>query len=385
MTHSPSSGLAAVSTALLAMSRHLEVRDVLKTIVVSARELLDAEYAALGVPDDHGGFAQFVVDGVSEEQWKAIGPLPRQHGILAAMLRDEQVERLDDVREDPRFGGWPSAHPDMSDFLGMPVRDGDETLAALFLANKRCPDRTPGDAKGCAFTEEDADLLAILAQHAAIALTNARLYERSRELTISEERARLAHELHDAVSQKLFSLRLTAQAAATLVDRDPARAKDELQQIVTLAAEASDELGAAVIELRPAALDEDGLVNTLRAHIKVLDRAHAARVTFDTCGVRALPSAQEEALLRVAQEALHNALRHSAGDRVDVSLVRRGQGAVLSVTDNGKGFEPRTVRRAGRHLGLVSMRDRASGAGGRLTVQSAPGQGTTIEMEVPGG
>ena len=66
-------------------------------------------------------------------------------------------------------------------------------------------------------------------------------------------------------------------------------------------------------------------------------------------------------------------------------LVRRGQGAVLSVTDNGKGFDPRTVRRAGRHLGLVSMRDRASGVGGRLTVQSAPGKGTTIEMEVPGG
>src|SRR5207244_12233721 len=82
----PGSGLAAVSAALLAMSRHLEVRDVLQTIVVSARELLNAEYAALGVPDDHGGFAQFVVDGVREEQWKAIGPLPRQHGLLAAIL-----------------------------------------------------------------------------------------------------------------------------------------------------------------------------------------------------------------------------------------------------------------------------------------------------------
>ncbi|MEV8411619.1 ATP-binding protein, partial [Streptomyces niveus] len=99
----------------------------------------------------------------------------------------------------------------------------------------------------------------------------------------------------------------------------------------------------------------------------------------------ALPAAQEEAMLRVAQEALHNALRHSGADRVDVSIAPRGQGAVLSVTDNGKGFEPRTVRRAGRHLGLVSMRDRSSGVGGRLTVQSAPGQGTTIEMEVPGG
>ncbi|MGP4001906.1 GAF domain-containing sensor histidine kinase [Streptomyces sp. 8N706] len=377
----PGSGLAAVSAALLAMSRHLEVRDVLHTIVASARELLDAEYAALGVPDDHGGFAQFVVDGVTDEQWKAIGPLPRQHGILAAMLQEATPQRLADVRKDPRFEGWPSAHPDMSDFLGLPIADGDEVLGALFLANKTCP-KPEGS---CGFTEEDEAILRILAQHAAIALTNARLYERSRELTIAGERARLAHELHDAVAQKLFSLRLTAQAAAALVDRDPARAKGELQQVADLAAEAADELRAAVVELRPAALDEDGLVATLRTQIQVLDRAHAARVSFSSQSVRALPAAQEEAVLRVAQEALHNALRHSAAAEVEVSLTRQGQGALLTVADDGRGFDPSAVRRAGRHLGLVSMRDRASGVGGRLTVESAPGKGTVIEMEVPGG
>lgn len=381
MTNGPRSGLAAVSTALLAMSRHLEVRDVLQTIVVSARELLDAEYAALGVPDDHGGFAQFVVAGIDDEEWKAIGPLPRQHGILAAMLREATPQRLGDVRKDPRFEGWPSAHPDMSDFIGMPVADGDEILGALFLANKKCP-KPEG---GCAFTAEDEELLGMLAQHAAIALTNARLYERSRELTIAGERARLAHELHDAVSQKLFSLRLTAQAATALVDRDPARAKGELHEVARLAAEAADELRAAVVELRPAGLDEDGLVATLRTQVKVLDRAHTARVTFAACGVRALPAAQEEALLRVAQEALHNALRHSGATAVDVTLDRVGQGAALRVADDGRGFDPSAVRRAGRHLGLVSMRDRASGVGGTLTVVSEPGKGTTIEMEVPGG
>ncbi|MEV6174744.1 GAF domain-containing sensor histidine kinase [Streptomyces sp. NPDC051954] len=392
MSQGPRSGLAAVSSALLAMSRHLEVRDVLKTIVASARELLDAQYAALGVPDDHGGFAQFVVDGVSDEQWKAIGPLPRQHGILASMLQEAKVERLADVRKDRRFEGWPSAHPDLVDFLGLPIRDGDEVIGALFLANKLrsveghpphppCP-KPDG---GCGFTEDDEELLAILAQHAAIALTNARLYERSRELTIAEERSRLAHELHDAVSQKLFSLRLTAQAAAALVDRDPSRAKGELHQVALLAAEAADELRAAVVELRPAALDEDGLVNTLRTQVQVLDRAHTARVTFAGRGVRALPAAQEEAVLRVAQEALHNALRHSGAQHVDVTLDRHGSGAVLRVMDDGSGFDPQSIRRAGRHLGLVSMRDRASGAGGSLTVESAPGKGTKIEMEVPGG
>ncbi|MCX4517422.1 GAF domain-containing sensor histidine kinase [Streptomyces anulatus] len=381
MSHRPPSGLAAVSAALLSMSRHLEVGDVLKTIVASARELLDAQYAALGVPDDHGGFAQFVVDGVSDEQWKAIGPLPRQHGILAAMLHQAKPERLADVRKDPRFEGWPDAHPDMSDFLGLPITDGDEIIGALFLANKLCP-KPEG---GCGFTAEDEELLSILAQHAAIALTNARLYERSRELTIAEERSRLAHELHDAVSQKLFSLRLTAQAATALVDRDPARAKGELQQVAALAAEAVDELRAAVVELRPAALDEDGLIATLRTQIQVLDRAHAAEVAFGSCGVRALPAAQEEALLRVAQEALHNALRHSGAEHVSVTLARRGTDTVLRVTDDGCGFDPTAVRRAGRHLGLVSMRHRANSVGGRLTVASEPGKGATIEMEVPGG
>ncbi|NSC20923.1 GAF domain-containing sensor histidine kinase [Streptomyces albus subsp. chlorinus] len=386
----PRSGLAAVSAALLAMNRRLEVRDVLQTIVASARDLLDAEYAALGVPDDHGGFAQFVVAGVSDEQWKAIGPLPRQHGILAAMLHDATPQRLADVRKDPRFGGWPAAHPMMADFLGMPIADGEQVLGALFLANKRCgpgerPKRPASQERPCAFTEDDEELLRLLAQHAALALTNARLYERSRELTIAEERTRIGHELHDAVAQKLFSLRLTAQAATALVDRDPARAKAELHEVARLSREAADELRAAVVELRPAALDEDGLVATLRTQAQVLNRAHSAEVDFVCDGVRALPAAQEEALLRVAQEALHNALRHADASHVRVALTRRGTAAVLTVTDDGTGFDPGAVRSAGRHLGLVSMRDRASGVGGTLTVRSEPGKGTVVEMEVPGG
>jgi signal transduction histidine kinase len=379
----PRGGIEAVSAAILAMNRRVEVREVLQTIVASARELLGAEYAALGVPDDHGGFAQFVVDGVSDEQWKAIGPLPRQHGVLAAMLHEAAPQRLTDVRDFESFAGWPRAHPLMKDFIGMPVVDGDEILGAIFLANKTCP-RQPAAVSG-GFTQEDEDLLRILADHAAIALTNARLHERSRELTLAGERARIAHELHDAVSQKLFSLRLTAQAAAALVDADPARAKEEIRQVTALAAEAAEELRAVVVELRPAALDEDGLIATLRTQADVLDRVHSAGVTFHCSQVRALPAAQEEALLRVAQEATHNALRHAKAGAVSVTLEGRGKGARLRIRDNGRGFDPTAVRRAGRHLGLVSMRDRAHAVGGRLTVQSEPGAGTVIEMEVPGG
>ncbi|MFJ8434410.1 GAF domain-containing sensor histidine kinase [Kitasatospora sp. NPDC094019] len=364
------------------MSRHLEVREVLRRITASARRLLGAEYAALGVPDDHGGFAQFVVDGVTDEQWRAIGPLPRQHGVLAAMLHETGPIRLDDVRRAPAFGGWPEAHPELGAFLGMPIVDADhdedepEVLGVIYLADKR---------GGGGFTDHDEELLRILAAHAALALTNARLYERSRELTLAGERARIAHDLHDAVSQKLFSLRLTAKAAAKLVDRDPARARAELAEVARLAAEAADELRAVVVELRPAALEEDGLSATLASQVQVLDRAHSADIAFAADRVRALPQAQEAALLRVAQEALHNALRHSGAGRVTVTLAGTpGRGAVLRVSDNGRGFDPGAVRRAGRHLGLASMRDRAAAVGGRLTLDSAPGTGTIVEMEVPG-
>ncbi|MGW4651785.1 GAF domain-containing sensor histidine kinase [Kitasatospora sp. NPDC004289] len=368
------SGIEAVSSAVLAMSRHLEVREVLRRITAEARALLGAEYAALGVPDDHGGFAQFVVDGVSDEQWKAIGPLPRQHGVLAAMLHRMEPTRLADVRHAPDFEGWPSAHPDMKDFLGVPIVDGTEILGAVFLANKEG-----------GFTAHDEELLRILAAHAAIALGNARLYERSRELTLAGERARIAHDLHDAVSQKLFSLRLTAKAAAKLVDRDPDRARAELAEVARLAAEAADELRTVVVELRPAALDEDGLVPTLASQVQVLDRAHTASVLFTADGVRALPPAQEAAVLRVAQEALHNALRHSGAGAVEVTLTGTpSRGARLRVADDGQGFDPDAVRRAGRHLGLVSMRDRAAAVGGTLSLESAPGRGTVIELEVPG-
>jgi signal transduction histidine kinase len=381
-------GIEAISSAVLAMSRHLEVREVLQRIVSSARTLVGAEYAALGVPDDHGGFAQFVVDGVSEAQWRAIGPLPRQHGILFAMLHEQDPTRLDDVRADERFGGWPSAHPDMHAFLGVPIQDGDEILGALFLANKHSLANPVGRER---FTAHDEELLRILAAHAALALVNARLYERSRELTLVGERARIAHELHDAVSQKLFSLRLTAQAAAALVDRDPARARAELAEVSRLAAEAAEELRSVVVELRPAALDEDGLLPTLASQVEVLNRAHTASVVFAHDRVAALPAAQEEAVLRVAQEALHNALRHSGAKAVAVELRSApgpngsGRGARLRVTDDGKGFDPDSTRRAGRHLGLVSMRDRATNVGGALHIESSPGAGTVVELEVPGG
>jgi signal transduction histidine kinase len=264
----------------------------------------------------------------------------------------------------------------MTDFLGMPIVDGAEILGELFLANKQ----------GGAFDAGDEELLQLLAGHAAIAIVNARLYERGRELSIVQERQRIARELHDAVTQKLFSLRLTADAAAALVGRDPARAAAELDVVRRLAAEATAELKAVVVGLRPADLAGDGLVAALRGQAELLDRVHAARVTFAADAIPRLTPAREEAAYRVAQEALHNALRHAAAALVAVELRRRGPGVVLTVTDDGRGFDALGAPAGGAQprLGLASMRERARAVGARLGVRSDPGAGTVVTLEVPG-
>jgi signal transduction histidine kinase len=369
--------LYEVSKAVLAVARQLSVHEVLQVIVESATTLADARYGAIGVPDDDGGFAEFVVSGISEKQRAAIGPLPRQHGMLAAMLADEKPQRLDDVREDPRFGWWPKAHPVLADFLGVPIRDDEGILGIIYLANKR----GSGDQAAGGFTEDDEELLTLFAAHAAIALTNARLYERERELTVVRERTRLARELHDAVAQKLFGIRLGIRTSSSLVPRDPDRAVAELERVQAQVAEALSELRAVIVELRPAQLADDGLMESLRKHITVLDRVYGPRVVFDpgeycVCG---LSPAGEATVFRIAQEALHNALRHAGAYEIRVGIRRRDGLLTLEVRDDGRGFDPD----APRGLGLDSMRERAGAVGARLNVESAPGTGTRVRLEVP--
>jgi signal transduction histidine kinase len=380
--------LHAVSTAVLAVTRHLSVHEVFQVIVRAAAQLLDARYGALGVPDDEGSFAEFVVEGVSAEEWKAIGPLPRQHGMLGVMLRDGTAQRLTDIREAPEFEGFPDAHPVLKDFLGVPIRDGDQVLGIIFLANKRPPSPRPADPGPSpvgGFTEADQELLTLFAAHAAIALTNARLYERGRELTVMEERTRLARELHDAVAQKLFSLRLTAQAATALAGRDPERAVAELGQVERLAREALAELRSVIFELRPAELTEDGLVASLRKHVDVLDRVYDARLAFTADLDVPLSDDREAVIFRIAQEALHNALRHASARSISVRLARSGGNVVLEIADDGSGFDgANTAENGGRDgLGLMSMQDRATSVDGSLTIDSRRGDGTIVRLEVP--
>lgn len=385
MTASEPTGSASEATSLLhevsaavgAITRHLSVHQVLEVIVSSARRLVGADYAAIGIPDDEGGFAEFITDGIGEEQRLEIGPLPRQHGMLAAILTESEPIRLDDLRRDPRFQWWPKAHPTMAALLGVPILDcgpadgtGAEcsrTIGIVVLTN---------DLGKPGFSEADTELIELLASHAAIAITNARLYERSRELTVVEERNRLARELHDAVMQRLFSLRLSARAARKLAPTDPEAAARRLGEVETLAAEAIAELRAVIVELRPADLDAHGLVETLRRHVTLLDRLHDTEVTFEIRSPVDLSRDGEVEVLRLVQEALSNAFRHARARHVAVTVETER----ITIADDGDGFD--AAEAATRGLGLLSLRERAKALGGELVLKTAPGEGTVVTLEL---
>lgn len=364
-----------MSDAVLAIAAELSVEPILQRLVDTARELVDARYAALGVPDGEGAFAEFITSGMSDELIADLGPLPRTHGLLGAMLEAAPSYRTADVRRDPRFRGWwPAAHPQMRSFLGVPIVARSGVVGAFYLTDKEGADE---------FSPEDQQLIEMLAAHAAIAIEKARLYERSRELSIVEERNRLARDLHDAVAQKLFGLSLTAEAAATLVDRDPIAAKEQLVRLRELAAEAMDELRALIFELRPPAVETEGLATALRKHVDVLRRVERREIGLELDGEPELPPEAASEVLRIAQEALQNALRHARAEHVAVHLEVHDGRILLTVADDGAGFDPAAPLLRARRLGLTSMEERARTLGATLAIDAAPGEGTTIRLEVP--
>jgi signal transduction histidine kinase len=369
--------LKAVSDAVLAVAAQLSVDEVLQELVHSARELAGARYAALGIPDGAGGFRRFLVSGMSDELIESLGPLPRTHGMLGAMLESPPPFRTTDIQRDPRFKGWwPPGHPDMHSFLGVPIANSTGVLGAFYLTEKE---------DGREFDESDEQLIELLAAHAAIAITNARLYERSRELSIVSERNRLALELHDVVSQKLFSVILTAESAGTLLDRDPpdaTAARAQVLRLQALAREALDELRSLILGLRPPEFERDGLAGALRKEVAMLERVHGVPIGLDIDDQVDGDTDRCLGVLRIAHEAIHNALRHARPEQVTVALAQDNGTLTVEVHDDGIGFEPSSAELRSRHLGLTSMEERARELGGRLQIRSAPGAGTTVRLEV---
>jgi signal transduction histidine kinase len=264
-------------------------------------------------------------------------------------------------------------HRDIRSWMAVPLALGDRVIGML-SASQDVPNY---------FTRHHADLALTFANQAALAVENARLYGEAQGKAALEERQRLARELHDSVSQALFGIALGASAARRRLTLDPAKVGESLDYVMTLADAALTEMRALIFELRPETLEKDGLVAALTRHAAATQARHEILVETSLCEEPDLPLATKEALYRIAQEAMHNAVKHARATRIDLVLTRKPGRFHLEVRDDGAGFD------AGRdyagHFGLHSMRERMAAIGGTTEIKSAPGKGTRIRAMAPCG
>jgi signal transduction histidine kinase len=211
--------------------------------------------------------------------------------------------------------------------------------------------------------------------------------EKVEELASAQERNRLARELHDSVTQTIFSMTLTAQAARILLDRDPSRLAGQLDRLQSLAQNALAEMRTLIQQLRPHSIVEGGLAAALRAHASERQAKDGLSVDLQISGDRRLPLETEEVLFRVVQEALNNVVKHARTSQAAVTLDLQNDPVTLTIEDHGAGFDPAMVKKqeAGvdrtAHMGLAGMAERIQSIGGKLVIDSKPGTGTRIRVE----
>jgi len=235
------------------------------------------------------------------------------------------------------------------------------------------------------YTRHHSALAGAFANHAAIAIENARLYARAQEAAAMEERQRLARDLHDSVAQSLYGLSLSADAATRLIaSGDLAAAVDSLRDVRESAQAAQKEMRMLIVDLRPPDLARDGLVAALRARVSALEERLANLITSfeaDPDLDLRLGSGVEHALYRIAQEALTNVVKHATARAVAVSLRRIDNVTVLEIADDGAGFD-QDQPGCQTGFGLRGMAERAAEIGARLDVRSRPGKGTTVRVHL---
>jgi signal transduction histidine kinase len=250
--------------------------------------------------------------------------------------------------------------------VSIPLTAKGRILGAITLWSRAVPDMIP----------EELSLLAAIGQQTGIAVENARLYEQAEETAVAAERNRLARDLHDAVTQTLFSAGLIADVLPRLWDRSPDEARRRLEELRELTRGALAEMRTLLVELRPAALDEVPLMDLLRQLGEATTGRVRVPVTLEVEGECRLPPDVKVVLYRIAQEALNNVGKHANASQVLVRLRCAEGRAELLVRDDGQGFDPSEI--SPDHLGLAIMRERALAVGVELSIESGIGHGTEI-------
>lgn len=354
--------MTALDSVAASISSARGVSELLGIIVESAKRFTGTEkvVVCLTSAGDDGlelDESSIVVRGsradYAEEWWGQ-----RLHEMAADVC--EQGEPF--FEADHAQGAW---------MLAVPMRTGDAVVGMLVAIN----------ALNHRLLPEHTAFLSILGAFAAVAIANARLAEQSRYAMLAGERERIAREMHDGISQSLFSVSLGMELCRKLIPRDPVSASTTLDDLQGQLSHSAAELRRLIYDLRPLKLREMGLEGSVESWLREATRGTAVTGSIESAGeCPRLGSAQEVCLYRVAKEAISNAVRHSGCTRVDVLIEYGSRSVIVTVRDDGDGFGPTNT---GGGFGLRNMRERAVAEGGTFEILSTPGDGTLVRTEIP--
>jgi signal transduction histidine kinase len=382
--------LSRISSAVSGLS-HLD--DTLNVALDTVLEIVNGTIGGILLLDERTQELTYRVQRGLSARYAEEMRLKVGEGISGRVAQTGDPVLLQDVSEDPRTARIDLVSAEgLKSFVGVPLRAKNRVVGVMNIAS-----HLPGE-----FAKEDMYLLDSIGHQLGVAIEQAELYERLRNATEryqrllqhaltaqEEERKRIARELHDSTSQMLTGLALNIQAAMDVAEmngiEDPMM-EERLKKAHSLAVETSMEVTKLINDLRPTLLDSLGLAPAIQRYAETWLKPKGINTSLQTRGHERLPSEIEVALFRIAQEAVNNITRHSEAKNVDIDLQCDGEKCVLKIRDDGKGFDVQEITKVdktGRGVGLFGMQERVTLVGGACSVESTPGQGTTITSEVP--
>ena len=364
--------LREVASSVMHAAEAETVGEVLERIADAARELVNARYAAIGIPDGKGGLEFFEVSGIDDNLAPKIGHHPLGRGLIGAIMREGHSIRVDHMKEDPRFYGFPKNHPPMDRFLGVPIIAGNQLFGQLYLA-----DRLDGQP----FSQEDQWYIETLAGYAALVIAGTQLREQQQRVALLEERERISMDLHDGVIQSLYAIGMHLELMR-LNEHPPT--DDDLKGVVGSLNDIIEDIRHYIQDLKMRqrygrVLREFIYDITRRLHIP-----DTLKINVETPGepLIALAPPVYDALRQMANEALSNVIRHSKATQVRITAQQNGRVFQLKIADNGVGFDNGLIA-SGDGLGLRNIQQRARLHGGDVYIDTAPGRGTCITFSIP--
>jgi nitrate/nitrite-specific signal transduction histidine kinase len=346
--------------------RHLELSQVMQALVNVSLDVLQADKSAILVWEPNTGkLVVHAANGFSPETLEQLSFEPGE-GLIGKVALSGEPAIVADTREDPRISPRITEPEGIRSFMHVPIKTGDR-IFGVFNVNYLEP-------RG--FGETEQRLLLALAQRASLAIENAQLYEQAQYVAAVEERQRLARELHDAVTQSLFSASLIAEVLTRLWEKNPQEGKRRLEELRQLTRGALAEMRTLLLELRPSALIEAEASELFRHLCDAFTGRALVAVQCSLEGDCDMPSEVKIAFYRIAQEALNNVAKHAQATQVLMSLVCQDEQVEMEIRDDGRGFNLADV--PPDHLGVKIMQERADAIGAELQIDSLSGEGTRV-------